>query len=314
MPLVYDESVPIPFGERDLIYGLDTGQQKLRYFFYTTYIKKQGLSIWDGHKLDQHKIDYLTQSMGPTVPVSWATKFGTAKSFTPTDPSKKTPTYSAKSALPVAWTTSSVLGNFRDADRADFIAWIEKTRYTPQSSANPYEWNARFKRTSKAGLFWALFVKGYNVHFIVDNQLDYSDVVGGSTSAPGHRFKQFHAQYPSSDLSSSPLETVEEKRITYAELRWIYRHRNYAGVAQRVQFWENLSTGQEFKAVAAPWSPSEPRKASAWATYAPKASVRPDDNDDMALFMKTLALDFVPASSQTEVQMTCNGGGNLAAV
>ena len=63
MPLDYAEGMQIPFGESDFIYGLDTGDLKLRYYFFTDYVNKaQKLTIWNGHKLDDHKIDSLTLS------------------------------------------------------------------------------------------------------------------------------------------------------------------------------------------------------------------------------------------------------------
>jgi hypothetical protein len=315
MPLDYDATTQIPFGERDLLYGLDTGQLKLRYYFYTNYITQaQRLTIWDGHLLDQHKIDYLTQSMGPTPPVAWATKFGTAKTFTPS--SQKNPGRSASSALPSTWTTGSVKGDFRDVDRTEFIEWIQKTRYTPASSAAPYQWNARFKRTSKAGLFWALFVKGYNVHFIVDKNLDYGEVVGGSKHGQGYKTLQYHAQYPTDAVGSSPDTTdVEEKRITYAELRWLYRYREHATVAQRVQFWENMSTAQEYKAVPAPWSTkSDLRKSSSWARYKPQMTPRTSDDDDMAVFLKTNDKSYLAPSTQRVILTTCDTNGDLTVV
>ncbi len=315
MSLEYVEGTQIPFGERDLIYGLDTGDLKLRYYFYTDYINKaQQLPIWAGHELDQHKIDYLTQSMGPTPAVAWGTKVGRATDFTPTEASKqKNPSRSSNSALPSTWASGSTTNDFRDQDRADFIEWIQKTRYTPASSSNPYQWNARFKRTSKAGLFWALFVKGYNIHFIVDKNLDYGPVVSGSKHGLGYKFTQYHAQYPSDSVGNS-LEAVEEKRITYAEMRWVYRYRNYACVAQRVQFWENLMTAKKYKAVPAPWNHAEQKKASVWKGYNPQMTERSEDNDDMAAFMKNINVDYLPSTSQKEMLVTCDSMGKLTQV
>lgn len=289
MPLNYTDGDDIEFTAHDFLYGLDTGALRPRALFFQNFVKplKASGQIWEGHHVDSHKIDCLTQGLGPTPP----NELTLLPSVTLTvDMITKWRQSSEKSGLKDGWDARATRqkNDFRIRDQAEYLHWIKDTRYSPELSKSPEHWNARFKRTSKAGLFWALFVKGYNVHFIVDSSVDYGIVVAGSNSHPQH--SPFTKKYGSSQTDD--LVVIEEKRITWSEMRWIYRYKDYAAVSKHVQFWEMIDA-YEFKAVKAPWLDS--RYSGTWAGYQPKLDKRDNSSDDMGKLLKTIDTQFQPA-------------------
>jgi hypothetical protein len=288
MPLDYNEGDDIEFTAHDFLYGLDTGSLRPRALFFQNFVKplKAQGEIWEGHHVDSHKIDCLTQGLGPTPPA----ELTLLPSVTLTiDMLEKWRQSSEKSGLPQGWDGRATRqkNDLRIKDQAEYLHWIKSTRYSPALSKSPENWNARFKRTSKAGLFWALFVKGYNVHFIVDDKMDYSVVVKGSKSHPEH--SRFTKKYGSSEKDE--VVEIEEKRITWSEMRWIYRYKDHAAVSRHVQFWE-MADAYEFKAIKAPWLDS--RFKGVWKGYQPKFEKRDDSDDDMAEFLKKIDVKYQP--------------------
>lgn len=288
MPLDYSAGDEIEFTAHDFLYGLDTGQLRPRALFFQNFVKplKAKGGIWEGHHVDSHKIDCLTRGLGPTPP----TELTLLPSVTLTmDMLRKWRTSNEKAGLKDGWEarTTQQRNDFRLQDQAEYLHWIKDTRYSPELSKLPEHWNARFKRTSKAGLFWALFVKGYNVHFIVDGNMDYATVVKGSKSHS--EYARYTKKYGSSQ--DDALVEVEEKRITWSEMRWLYRYKDYDAVSMRVQFWEMVDA-YEFKAVKAPWL--DQRFSGVWAGYQPKLEKRDTSDDDMGEFLRKINSKYAP--------------------
>jgi hypothetical protein len=111
---------------------------------------------------------------------------------------------------------------------------------------------------------------GYGVHFIVTDRMLYADVVGGAASHDlyeGHY--KFTARYPS--LGATTELEVEEKRITYSELRCLYRLKDIPRFVSHVQFWEaRAGHGRSFRPICAPWL--DPRHQDVWEEYEPKGA------------------------------------------
>ncbi|QRK08020.1 hypothetical protein JQX13_50060 [Archangium violaceum] len=292
MPLNYNPNDVIEFTAHDFLYGLDTGALRPRSLFFQNFVRplKEDGNIWKDHHVDSHKIDCLTQGLGPTPPKDIMLLPNTMLAV---DILKKSREASEKAGLKDGWEgrMTKQKSDFRIQDQAEYLQWISSTRYSPGLSRLPENWNTRFKRTSKAGLFWTLFVKGYNVHFIVDGKMDYDIVVRGSKSHA--QYARFTKKYASS-LADDVVE-VEEKRITWSEMRWIYRHRDFAAVSNHVQFWEMVDA-YEFKAVKAPWL--DQRFSSAWTSYQPKLDKRDTSSDDMGELLKTINPNHEPVGPQ----------------
>lgn len=223
-----------PYRPNDLLYGLDTGQIKYRTYFRKKYYPKDTDA--------QHKIDYYTAGLGPNP----------------------------GSPLPQNWDAANAA---QDPSRKEFRGFLQKgsaahpfdNRYDPKHAAEGAQWNARFRRTSKAGLQWALLVKHWNVHFIL-NELDMRDVVAKQTLDEKGKPKK----------SGSSAGPYDSRRITYCELRWLYRHRNFPLVKQNVQFWRyDLNKSNEFLPVLAPWL-LDPKL---WGSYKPKLQHISQDYD-----------------------------------
>lgn len=239
------KGTPVKFTEHDFMYGRDTGIQKPRSHF-RKWVKaetaKAGAGVWQGPNENPYKIDCLTNGMGPSAPVPVKTTLGGRP--VPVDGS---PTETG--ALPKSWQSHAKMirgTEMRAEDKAEFSEWLSHhPRYSPELSADSSQWNKRFNRTSKAGLEWALTEKGYNVHFVVSKDDDLDAMVKGSSGVAGHQ--PFVAQYQDG-------REIEEKRITHAELRWLYRNRENPNVQANVQFWEfSPNASEQFKPVDPPW-------------------------------------------------------------
>jgi len=224
MPLDTDSLQAVPaFTSTDLLYGLDTGQIKYRTFFRKKFYPKDSDV--------QHKIDYYTQGLGVTP----------------------------GEALPKNWNTANKSNTPLHQDFRGFLkdGTSQKpfqNRYNPEDASEGNQWNARFRRTSKAGLQWALLVNKWNVHFLL-NELEMRDVVLKQT-----RNEKGQATKGSAGLFGS-------RRITYCEIRWIYRHRDFSIVKSNVQFWRyDLNKTNDFLPVKAPWL-TDPKM---WEPYKPK--------------------------------------------
>lgn len=228
MPIDNTDSNRIPPRQpTDLLYGFDTGQIKYRTF----YRKKYYPNDTDA----QHKIDFYTQTMGPNpgtpLPPNWA-----ADRTTDTPLKKEFRQF--------------VVGGTKDAPFAN--------RYNPELAKPGDEWNARFRRTSKAGLQWGLLAKHWNVHFIV-NDMDFRDAVTKPTRGPDDK--------PVVLVKGAHAGNKNSRRITYCELRWLYRHREFDVVQQNVQFWRyEQKPDPHFEAIKAPWL-NDP---DMWKRYQPK--------------------------------------------
>jgi hypothetical protein len=239
MPLANsDQTHHHAFLPTDLLYGFDTEVLKYRTFFRKQYYR--------GDTDVQHKIDFYTQTMGPAdgapLPATWAQP-------RPNDTPEK--------------------GEFRQFLRAGTanVHFQGGTRYNPERAAQGNEWNARIRRTSKAGLQWGLLVKGWNIHFML-NDIVFADVVKKMTRGPNDQ------ALPDGTHGGN----LNKRRITHCELRWIYRHRDFPEVQQRVQFWYYRlpRSGQfqgTFEQVVAPWI-EDPK---VWARYKPKCEHILDD-------------------------------------
>ena len=283
MPLNYQPNDPIPFTAHDFLYGMDTGQLKARSYFYQNFVaplKAQG-QIWHGHHADDHKIDCLTQGLSPnpTNEISNVQNSSDLSLQVQEWRNKNT-----KSVLQHGWDTKYTKKNsWREADQVSYLEFISQSRYSPQLSKEAEHWNQRFKRTSKFGLFWALFVRRCNVHFITEppGKFSYSSAVAGSKNGSG--YSKFTKTYGSS--SEDKIIQVEEKRITWAEMRWIFRYKSYAAVSDHVQFWE-MEDAYEFNAVPAPWN--DIRYKNIWAGYNPLLDKQKNSDDVMAKYLKAL--------------------------
>jgi hypothetical protein len=228
----------------DLLYGLDTGAQKYRTLFRRRY--------YPGESDDQHKIDFYTRGFG--------TDQGEERWPGQKDIPKK-----PGDALPKTW---------RDArqgdtpERIEYRKFIEITRYNPELAKEGLQWNARFRRTSKAGLQWGLLAKKWFVHFVT-NDIDFHEVIGKSTlGAWPHRLPL---------AKGSPAGNEGSRRITHCELRWLYRHRKFKIVHANVQFWyfdkSVPDDNDRFKPIVAPWI-SDPKL---WEQYKSKEKHHLDD-------------------------------------
>jgi hypothetical protein len=226
MPLDNADAAKIPKREpTDLLYGLDTGKIK-----YRTFYRKH---FYPADTDEQHKIDFYTKGLGCTP----------------------------GSALPATWKADKKGDVTAHKEYRNFlVGGTTQTpfvnRYNPENAKDGDEWNARFRRTSKAGLQWGLLVKKWNVHFIV-NDLDFRDA----------------ATKPTKDKDGKPLPkgtsagNKDSRRITYCELRWLYRHREFDIVKKNVQFWRyEEKPDPHFVAIKAPWV-DDPKL---WSQYNPK--------------------------------------------
>lgn len=278
-PKAVPQGPVVKFSESDFLYGPDTGVQKPR-----TLLRKyvQGKSEEGGQKVwrqqidDTLKIDSLTSGMGPTPPKPTRHQLG-GKALGGANPNGPA---STEGALPSTWKSNvgiSVRNNVRAQDKADFVSWIaDHPRFSPDLSPEHTDWNARFKRTSKAGLQFALKEKGYNVHFVLPKGTDFDQIVREAGSHPRHASAKYEAYYQ--DGSGKETGPIEEKRITHAELRWLYRHKDDPAVKQNVQFWEYDATkGTDgFTPVAAPWV----RDSTPWDEYAKGRAAKASRNGD----------------------------------
>lgn len=255
----------VAFSERDLLYGPDTGMQKPRVFlrkFVQSKSAQAGQAVWRDLADATLKVDCLTQGMGPKAPVPTREKIGRG----PIQARGDRPTTTG--ALPESWRTNTSLAPswaVRAEDKAEFLDFVaEHPRFNPELSAEHTDWNQRFKRTSKAGLQFAIKEKGYNVHFVVPKDMDFHQVVREAGSHPQHATAKYEAYYQ--DGKGGETGPIEEKRITHSELRWLFRHKDDPDVAKNVQFWhfDSKKGGDGLEPVPPPWvSDPEP-----WDEYA----------------------------------------------
>ena len=66
--------------------------------------------------------------------------------------------------------------------------------------------------------------------------------------------------------TSYPSEGLKQRAVTNAELRWVYRHREFNEVSEYIQFWKK--EGSVFVPCTPPWSWSV--GGGDWAQYKPK--------------------------------------------
>lgn len=269
----------VKFSESDFLYGPDTGVQKPRTLlrkYVQAKSEEGGQKVWRQQIDDTLKIDSLTSGMGPTPPKPTRHQLG-GKPLGGANPNGPA---STDGALPSTWKTNVSVParyNVRAQDKADFVAWIaDHPRFSPDLSPEHTDWNARFKRTSKAGLQFALKEKGYNVHFVLPKGTDFDQIVREAGSHPRHASAKYEAFYQ--DGRGKETGPIEEKRITHAELRWLYRHKDDPAVKQNVQFWEYDATkGTDgFTPVAAPWV----RDSTPWDEYAKGRAAKASRNGD----------------------------------
>jgi hypothetical protein len=148
MPLDYNVGDTIAIGERDLIFGSDTGVLKYREYFKRYLAASVG--VWCGHNTNEFKIDCLTRSMSPSPPRPSATRVGHQGWVYRPDRGRL-----GKAALGPHWDRARPHrgeDSFRDNDRSAFVHFVSRSRYTPEEAAAAHLWNLRFKRSSKAGL------------------------------------------------------------------------------------------------------------------------------------------------------------------
>ncbi len=172
----------VRFTEGDFLYGPDTGIQKPRTLlrkFVQSKTEQGGQRVWGGHADDTLKIDSLTSGMGPKPPVP--TRHQLAGKPLPSPG-----TASTTGALPADWETNTgTRFPVRAEDKREFVEWIAKhPRFSPALSPEHTDWNRRFKRTSKAGLQFALQEKGYHVHFVLPKGTDFQQIVREAGSHP----------------------------------------------------------------------------------------------------------------------------------
>lgn len=260
-----DEGPTVAFSERDLLYGPDTGMQKPRVFlrkFVQSKTAEAGAPVWRDLVDSTLKVDCLTQGMGPNAPTPIKEKVGRGPVKARTDRPSTT------GGLPEDWRSNTKIGArwaARAGDKAEFLEFVAAhPRFNPALSPEHTDWNKRFKRTSKAGLQFAIKEKGYNVHFVVPKDMDFHQVVREAGSHPQHATAKYEAYYQ--DGKGGETGPIEEKRITHAELRWLFRHKDDPDVAKNVQFWHfDSSKGSDgLEPVPAPWQ-SDP---APWDEYA----------------------------------------------
>jgi len=260
-----DEGPEVAFSERDLLYGPDTGMQKPRVFlrkFVQSKTREAGAPVWRDLVDSTLKVDSLTQGLGPNAPTPTREKIGRGPIKARTDRPSTT------GALPESWRSDTKIGArwaARASDKAEFLEFVAAhPRFNPALSPEHTDWNKRFKRTSKAGLQFAIKEKGYNVHFVVPKDMDFHQVVREAGSHPQHATAKYEAYYQ--DGKGGETGPIEEKRITHAELRWLFRHKDDPDVAKNVQFWHfDSSKGSDgLEPVPAPWQ-SDP---APWDEYA----------------------------------------------
>ena len=266
------EGPVVTFTYGDFLYGPDTGIQKPRTLLRMAIQRKTaaaGHKVWEGHRDASLKIDSLTQGMGPTPP--GPTRHQLAGRPLPTSGAPTT-----RGVLPRTWQSNLDTPHvLRAGDKADFVRWIaQHPRFSPADSPSHADWNQRFKRTSKAGLQFALQERGYQVHFVLPRDADFDKIVRESSSHPRHASAKYEAFYL--DGHGGEVGPIEEKRITHAELRWLFRHKDDPTVKSNVQFWDYDPSDGSFAPVAAPWE-RDPRP---WREYAEARSRKPRRNGD----------------------------------
>lgn len=128
-----------------------------------------------------------------------------------------------------------------------------------------------WKRKSKLGLY--IFTqKGRKVHFVLD-MLNIDSVI--------------HKNYGS--------ETEENRSITGAELRWLYRNRDNPQVYKNVQFW------YQGKECSPPWLEGAPKYQKAWKHYHPRTKGKQHVTvSDIALNDETNPKSWIPNTRRTQ--------------
>ena len=113
------------------------------------------------------------------------------------------------------------------------------------------EQNSAWRRKCKGGLYYACFVAKIHVHFCLE-AFNFDMVINKSALGFGD--------------SSYPFEGLKQRAVTNAELRWVYRHREFNEVSEYIQFWKK--EGSVFVPCTPPWSWSV--GGGDWAQYKPK--------------------------------------------
>ncbi|QBR02149.1 hypothetical protein [Paraburkholderia pallida] len=150
-------------------------------------------------------------------------------------------------------------GNQLPPMSAEFKNWLgQHDKYKVGVDAGKYLW-PHWRVKSKGGLQWATLVKGIDVHFCLD------EMMGETHFTIPLKDYEDESQFKGPNFESGKPDWIKKQRaITNAELRWIYRNKDKAGVQEHVQFWLNG------KPCVPPWEQSQEIK-NLWAQYKPRS-------------------------------------------
>ena len=155
----------------------------------------------------------------------------------------------SKYKFAVNWGTPSGSSNYEYLDQGN-KTWEEL--YNKTKLDFEIEQNSAWRRKCKGGLEFAVYHRQNNIHFCLDG-FDFEQVIHKST--PSH--------------DSNPGE-AKRRGVTSAELRWIYRNRNFVQVQERIYFWRRSPNGLQLEQCQPPWEWYPSENGGNWGQYHPK--------------------------------------------
>ena len=162
----------------------------------------------------------------------------------------------SKYKFAVNWGTPSGLSNYEYLDQGN-QTWEEL--YNKTKLDFEIEQNSAWRRKCKGGLEFAVFHRQNNIHFCLDG-FDFEQVIHKST--PIH--------------DSNPGEG-KRRGVTSAELRWIYRNRNFIQVQERIYFWKIRPNSLQMEQCPPPWEWDPSENGGNWGQYHPKSEREIED-------------------------------------
>jgi len=156
-----------------------------------------------------------------------------------------------------------------NADFADYLRNHSKWKVVPEEDRDierkaadpddPEDCNNLWRKKSKAGLEF-LVKKNHFINFAIDEKFSSADCI-----AKPMNYEEVAVPWG----ETRPEYCVGKQKlriITYAEIRFVYRNKDDADFAKRIQFW--YQSGDTFAPGAPPWV----RDAAVWEKYQPKNS------------------------------------------